>query len=84
MYQTTIHLDGMMCNMCETHINEAIRKHFPAAKKVKSSHTKNVATFLTDDIPEETALRDAIEKTGYQYLSSETVPFEKKGLFPRR
>ena len=26
MYKTTIKIDGMMCGMCETHVNEALRK----------------------------------------------------------
>ena len=31
MMKTTVEIDGMMCPMCESHINEAIRK----AMKVK-------------------------------------------------
>ena len=26
MYQTTLKIDGMMCGMCESHINDTIRK----------------------------------------------------------
>ena len=29
MTQTTLKIDGMMCGMCESHINDAIRKEFP-------------------------------------------------------
>ena len=29
MYQITLGIDGMMCGMCESHINDAIRKEFP-------------------------------------------------------
>ena len=39
MYQTTLKIDGMMCGMCESHINDTIRKA-AAVKKVSSSHTK--------------------------------------------
>lgn len=28
MVQTTLKIDGMMCGMCESHINDAIRKDF--------------------------------------------------------
>ena len=28
MTQTTLKIDGMMCGMCESHINDAIRKEF--------------------------------------------------------
>ena len=38
MIQTTIGIDGMMCEMCETHINDAIRKNFTvkSAKSIRS------------------------------------------------
>ena len=39
MIQTTLKIDGMMCGMCESHINDAVRKDFPV-KKVTASHSK--------------------------------------------
>ena len=36
MTQITLHIDGMMCGMCEAHVNDAVRKAIPV-KKVKSS-----------------------------------------------
>ena len=39
MQQITLKIDGMMCGMCESHINESIRNNF-SVKKVTSSHTK--------------------------------------------
>ena len=38
MTQITLHIDGMMCGMCEAHVNDAVRKAIPV-KKVKSSHS---------------------------------------------
>ena len=29
MTKTTLKIDGMMCGMCESHVNDAIRKAFP-------------------------------------------------------
>ena len=26
MYKTVVKVDGMMCGMCESHVNEAVRK----------------------------------------------------------
>ena len=80
MQKYTVKIDGMMCGMCESHINDVIRKTVPDAKKVKSSHTKGTATFLAEDI-DETKLIQAIADTGYtaQELSSEE--YKKKGLF---
>ena len=28
MYQITLGIDGMMCGMCESHINDAVRNAF--------------------------------------------------------
>ena len=38
MIKTTLKIEGMMCSMCEAHINDVIRKAVPGAKKVSSSH----------------------------------------------
>ena len=35
MIKTTLKIDGMMCGMCESHMNEVIRKNFKV-KKVSS------------------------------------------------
>ena len=48
MYKTTLKIDGMMCGMCESHINDTIRKAAPV-KKVTSSHAKGEAVVLTDE-----------------------------------
>ena len=42
MYQTTVGVDGMMCGMCEAHVNDAVRKAFPV-KKVTSSHGRGIS-----------------------------------------
>lgn len=39
MWKYTIQVDGMMCGMCESHVNDAVRKAFPV-KKVTSSRVK--------------------------------------------
>lgn len=36
MIKTTLKIDGMMCGMCESHMNDVIRKNFKV-KKVTSS-----------------------------------------------
>lgn len=32
MVKTTLKIDGMMCGMCESHVNDAIRNAFPVKK----------------------------------------------------
>ena len=83
MIKTTLMIDGMMCGMCEAHINDVIRKTVPGAKKVSASHAKGEASFLTDGAIDEIRLKEAIAGTGYTCLSVSSEPYEKKGLFRR-
>lgn len=83
MNQVTVKISGMSCGMCESHINEVIRRTVPGAKKVTSSHRTGVATFLSEEEPDQERLRSAIEATGYGVLSIESGPYEKKGFFHR-
>ena len=46
MLKITLGVDGMMCGMCESHVNDAVRKAFPV-KKVTSSHGKGQTVILT-------------------------------------
>ena len=80
MYQTSLKIDGMACSMCESHVNDAVRKAFPV-KKVTSSHSKGETVILSEQPLEEAAVRAAIEPTGYGVLAFETKPYEKTGLF---
>ena len=80
MIKLTVGIEGMACGMCEAHINEAVRNAFQV-KKVTSSHTKKQTVIITEkDIPEQT-LKDAIAKNGYEVVSVNSEPYEKKGLF---
>ena len=40
MWKYTVEVNGMMCGMCEAHVNDAVRKACPV-KKVSSSRSKN-------------------------------------------
>ena len=41
MEKITVEVSGMMCGMCEAHINDAVRKAFPDVEKVNSSRAKD-------------------------------------------
>ena len=77
MIRTVIGIDGMMCPMCEAHINDAIRNRF-SVKSVSSSHKKGQTTILSETAPDEKALREAIEGTGYRVLDVHSEESEKK------
>ena len=80
MWKITAQVDGMMCGMCESHVNDAVRKAF-SVKKVTSSQAKGQTVILTETDISEDELREAIGKTGYKVLSVSREPYEKKGLF---
>ena len=70
MTKTIIKIDGMMCGMCESHINDAIRSAL-SVRKLKTSHATGISEFYTDDVVSDERLRAIIEKTGYKLLNVE-------------
>ena len=81
MVKTVLKIDGMMCGMCESHVNDVIRKVVPDAKKVKSSHRKGESTFISNAQPEEHKIIAVIAETGYTVLSMDVEPYTKRFLF---
>lgn len=82
MLETTVKINGMMCGMCEAHINDTIRRQFNV-KKVTSSHARGQAVIRSEEPLDEAALREAIAKTGYEVTAVSVKPVEKGGLFAR-
>ena len=80
MVKTIVKVDGMMCGMCEAHINDAVRAAFPV-QKVSSSHTKGETVIVSGQPLDEAKLRAAIDATGYRAVSVERADGRKKGLF---
>ncbi len=70
----------MACSMCESHMNEAIRRAV-SVKKVTSSHRRRETVILSDAPLDEQVLRDTIAAAGYQVTSFRSESCEKKGLF---
>ena len=80
MIETTLKINGMMCGMCESHINDVVRKN-AQVNKVTSSHTKG-ETVIVSEVPVDVEkLKEAIAATGYTVTGAETKPYEKKGFF---
>lgn len=82
MIKTIIKIDGMSCNMCESHMNEAIKNTFHV-KKVTSSHEKKESEVLSEEELNENEVKKVVEETGYKYVSMHSEPYEKKGLFAK-
>ena len=65
MQKITVKIDGMACGMCESHVNDAVRKAF-LVKKVTSSHKKGETVIIMENGFDEAALRAALAPTGYR------------------
>lgn len=79
MYKTTLKIDGMMCGMCEAHMNDTVRKVMNV-KKVSSSRSKGETVIISEELPDETELIAEIGKTGYKVLSVKSEPYKKNGF----
>ena len=80
MIKTTLKIDGMMCGMCEAHINAAVRRAF-RVRKVSSSHSKGETVILSDQPLDTEKLKLTVNATGYTFVSASVETAEKKGLF---
>ena len=65
MVTTTLKVDGMMCGMCESHINDAIRRHF-LVRKVKSSKRRGETVIVSEQPLDPEALKRLINEPGYE------------------
>ncbi|MBQ6240726.1 MAG: heavy-metal-associated domain-containing protein [Firmicutes bacterium] len=79
MYKVTAGIEGMMCGMCESHIQDAIRKAFNV-KSVKASKGKKNAVIICENPISEEEMHAAIDPTGYELVSVTCEPYEKKGF----
>jgi copper chaperone CopZ len=80
MKKITVGIEGMMCGMCEAHVNDAVRKAFPV-KKVSADRKKKQAVILSEtEIPED-AIKNVIDPTGYTMTSYNCEEYVRKGLF---
>lgn len=80
MKKIIIHVDGMVCGMCESHINDAVRRAFDV-KKVSSSHSKGRTEIIAPEDIDDAELKRVIDGTGYYFVSAEHIDYIKRGLF---
>ena len=62
MEKITVKIDGMMCGMCESHVNDAIRNAFPV-KKVTSSHSKGETVIISVEALSEDKIREVMQRS---------------------
>ena len=79
MIKTTLGIDGMMCSMCEAHVNDAIRRSFDV-KSAKSNRRKKQCVVISEDELDRERLFATIEAMGYVLSSVESEPCSGRRL----
>jgi copper chaperone len=80
MKKVVLKIDGMKCGMCETHVNDVVRKN-GNVKKVTSSHSKGETIILMESIDGLEDIKKGISQQGYNILNEEISEYEKKSIF---
>ena len=80
MIKTVLKVNGMMCGMCEAHMNDLVRKNFKV-KKVTSSVKDGETVVISEENLDIPFLKKEIKEIGYELVHVHTEPYEKKGLF---
>ena len=81
MIKTVLKIDGMMCGMCESHMNDVVRKSC-SPKKVNSS-AKNGETVVISEAPLDIPyLKQQIKDIGYDLFLQVLLPWELQQRLP--
>lgn len=79
MIKTTVKVEGMMCKMCEAHVNKAVEKNFDV-EKVTSSHESGTTEIISKSELDTEKVKAVITEAGYNAVSAESESYEKKGF----
>lgn len=60
-----LEIDGMMCSMCESHVNDAIRNNFKV-KSIKSSYKTGAVSLVSEESIDIEKLCEVLKKEGYR------------------
>lgn len=80
MYKTIAKVDGMRCGMCESHVNNVVRRNFDV-KKVNASHAKGEVVIVSEQPVDEQKLRFVVGEQGYAVGTVTSEEYNQKGLF---
>ena len=79
MKKTILQIDGMMCGMCESHVNDAIRANFQV-KKVRSSHSENRCEIVSENGINVQKATEVLGALGYKVTGASEEEYKKKGF----
>lgn len=80
MYKTIAKVDGMRCGMCESHVNDVVRRNFDV-KKVNASLAKGEVVIVSEQPVDEQKLRFVVGEQGYAVGTVTSEEYKQKGLF---
>lgn len=80
MYKTIAKVDGMRCGMCESHVNDVVRRNFDV-NKVNASHAKGEVVIVSEQPVDEQKLRFVVGEQGYAVGTVTSEEYKQKGLF---
>ena len=74
MIRTTVNVTGMLCKMCEKHVNDAISDNFKVVS-VKADHEAKVTVIESEETLDEDAVTRVITDAGYEVtgFAEETI-----------
>ncbi|MDD6311075.1 MAG: heavy metal-associated domain-containing protein [Firmicutes bacterium] len=74
MIKTTINIEGMMCGMCEKHMNDAISEGF-TVQEVTSSREENQTVVISEGSLDSDKVKQIVADTGFEFkgISEETI-----------
>ena len=76
MIKTVVKIEGMMCEMCEKHVNEAFEKGLNIVS-VSSSHSSKETTIMSEEEITEEQVKAILDATPYKYVSMTSSSFSK-------
>lgn len=68
MITTTLGVEGMVCSMCEAHVNDAIRRYFEV-RRVKSNRRKKTCVVVSEEPLDKDKVRAVLAELGYDLVS---------------
>ena len=80
MIRTTVQVSGMICGMCEAHVNDAVRAAFQV-RKVSSSKSRGETVIESEKPLDREKLRQVIGDAGYLMLSVSEEEISGKSWF---
>ena len=75
MIKTVLKVNGMMCGMCESHMNDLVCKNFNV-KKVTSSVKGGETVVISEENLDIPFLKKEIKEIGYELVDVHTEPYD--------